>query len=176
MTIATIRPKELQDRLGRDPKPRLIDVRLPMEFERVHAIGAENVPLDEIDPRRHGPADGRPLYIICQKGMRSRKAVEKFAAAGFQGVESVEGGTEAWVSARLPVHRGRVKTISLERQVRIAAGSLVVLGIALAWLTPWTLALSAFVGAGLVFAGITDTCGMGMLLAKAPWNRRPIPS
>jgi len=96
-----------------------------------------------------------------------------FQAAGFPNVLSVEGGTDAWQRAGLPVVRGQDKVISLERQVRIAAGLLVLIGIAMGWLVhPVFLGLSAFVGAGLTFAGITDWCGMGMLLAKMPWNQR----
>jgi rhodanese-related sulfurtransferase len=84
---------------------------------------------------------------------------------------SVDGGTQAWEAAGLPIVRGQ-KTISLERQVRIAAGSLVVLGAVLGYFVhPYFIGLSAFVGAGLVFAGVTDTCGMGMLLARMPWNK-----
>jgi hypothetical protein len=91
-------------------------------------------------------------------------------------VVNVEGGTQAWDEAGLPVVRGQ-KAISLERQVRIAAGSLVLLGALLGYFAhPYWIALSAFVGAGLVFAGITDTCGMGMLLARMPWNQAPKPS
>ena len=84
---------------------------------------------------------------------------------------NVEGGTQAWEQAGLPVVRGK-KTISLERQVRIAAGALVFLGTILgAAVSPYLLIIPGFVGAGLVFAGITDTCGMGMMLAKMPWNQ-----
>jgi rhodanese-related sulfurtransferase len=85
----------------------------------------------------------------------------------------VEGGTLAWIAANLPVTRSAVKMISLERQVRIAAGSLVLIGVLLGWFVHRGFyGLAAFVGAGLVFAGITDFCGMGLLLAKLPWNRR----
>ena len=112
-----------------------------------------------------------PLYIICRSGSRGRQACEKFAAAGYTNVVNVEGGTLAWEQAGLPVVPGK-KTISLERQVRIAAGALVVLGTALGFFVhPAFLSLPAFVGAGLIFAGVTDTCGMGMLLARMPWNR-----
>jgi len=115
--------------------------------------------------------NGEPLYLICHAGSRARQACEKFLAAGFTNVVNVEGGTEAYISAGLPVVRGP-KTISLERQVRIAAGSLVLIGILLAgFVHPAFVALSAFVGAGLVFVGVTDTCGMGMLLARMPWNQ-----
>jgi hypothetical protein len=98
-------------------------------------------------------------------------ACEKFHQMGFTNVVNVEGGTLACEQAGLPIVRGR-KAISLERQVRIAAGSLVVTGAVLGYLVhPAFIGLAAFIGAGLVFAGITDTCGMGMLLARMPWNR-----
>jgi rhodanese-related sulfurtransferase len=116
-------------------------------------------------------SSGKPLYVICKSGGRGQKAAEMFQQAGFANVVNVEGGTQACEGAGLPVVRGK-KAISLERQVRIAAGSLVLIGAALAWLVhPAFIGLSAFVGAGLVFAGITDTCGMGLLLARMPWNQ-----
>ena len=115
--------------------------------------------------------DSEPLYVICKSGGRSRQACEKFIKAGFTNVVNVEGGTTACIEAGLPVVRGK-KAISLERQVRIAAGSLVLLGAIGSYaFHPALIWLSAFVGAGLVFAGITDTCGMGMLLARMPWNQ-----
>ena len=153
----------------------LIDVRTPVEFREVHATCARNVPLDSLDPAavmeaRNGTAD-RPLYVICKSGNRSSQAVEKFLQAGFTNVLSVDGGTTAWEQANLPVQRGK-KAVSLERQVRIAAGFLVLIGGLLAiFVHPYFAGLAAFVGAGLMFAGITDTCGMGMLLAKMPWNQ-----
>lgn len=119
----------------------------------------------------HEGASDEPLYVICHSGSRGRQACEKIRAAGFHNVVNVEGGTQAWVQAKLPVQRGK-QTISLERQVRIAAGSIVVISAVLALTVHVAFAgLAALVGAGLVFAGITDTCGMGMLLARMPWNR-----
>ncbi len=153
----------------------VIDVRMPTEYQSVHATVARNVPLDTLNPEaimkdRNGTAD-EPLYIICQCGSRSKSACEKFVAAGFTNVVSVEGGTKAWADAGLPVVRGE-QSMSLERQVRIAAGFLVLLGTCLgAFVHPYILGLPAFVGAGLMFAGITDTCGMAMMLAKMPWNK-----
>ena len=92
---------------------------------------------------------------------------------GFTQPIVVTGGTLAWIDAGLPVTRGTAKVISLERQVRIVAGALVVTGVVLAQsVNHWFIGLSAFVGAGLVFAGITDFCGMGLLLARMPWNKR----
>ena len=174
MTIETISPQRLAKLCDGDPKIELIDVRTPVEFRELHVDVARNVPLDRLDPvelmkSRNGAAK-QPLYLVCHTGSRGSQAREKFVAAGYENVVNVEGGTQAWEAAGLPVVRGK-KTISLERQVRIAAGLLVLLGIGLAWLHPAFLALSAFVGAGLMFAGITDTCGMGMLLAKMPWNQ-----
>jgi len=152
----------------------LIDVRTPLEFREAHISFARNIPLDQLDPQSLMQARGQvtePLYVICQKGGRGGMAVDKFLRAGFDNVINVEGGTIAALSTNLPIVRGK-KAISLERQVRIAAGSLVLLGVALAYFVhPYLIGLSAFVGAGLVFAGVTDTCDMGMILAKMPWNQ-----
>jgi rhodanese-related sulfurtransferase len=153
----------------------ILDVQTGPEFARVHARGARLVPLDQLNPaalatQRNGSND--PIYVICHSGSRAAKACQMLESEKILEAYCVEGGTVAWEKAGLPVERGTTKVISLERQVRIAAGSLVLLGVILAYAVhPWFLGLSAFVGAGLVFAGITDYCGMGMLLAKMPWNR-----
>jgi rhodanese-related sulfurtransferase len=175
MEINSITWRELAA-LFEEGKPiDLVDVRMPVEYRQMHAPHARNVPLNELDPQalieaRDGSAEA-PLYVICHSGSRGRQACERFLRAGFRNVFNVEGGMLAWAAAGLPVVRGKA-AISLERQVRIAAGSLVVVGTVLGWLVhPAFTALAAFVGAGLVFAGITDTCGMGLLLARMPWNR-----
>jgi rhodanese-related sulfurtransferase len=170
--VATISPAELAERIERGEVREIIDVRTPAEFREVHATIARNIPLDELTPQ-HLPASStdQPIYLVCKAGGRSAKACQKLIYAGCSNVVSVDGGTQAWEAAGLPVVRGK-KTISLERQVRIAAGSLVLLGAVLGYFVhPYFLGLSAFVGAGLVFAGVTDTCGMGMLLARMPWNK-----
>ena len=175
--LQTRSPAEVAARRSRGLDTDLIDVRTPVEYAEVHAEGARLIPLDKLDPQavmsgRNGSHD-EPLFMICKSGGRSAKAVEKFRAAGFTNAISVEGGTAAWERAGLPVVRGARKSVSLERQVRIGAGSLVFIGVLLGWLVhPAFYGLSAFVGAGLVFAGVTDWCGMGMLLAKMPWNTR----
>jgi rhodanese-related sulfurtransferase len=174
MIVKTISPQQVAD-LCKNGKIDLLDVRTPVEYRELHVTDARNVPLERLDPAaviqaRNGSKD-EPLYFICRSGSRGRQACEKFLAAGFPNVVNVEGGTLACVECGHPVVRGK-KAISLERQVRIAAGSLVLLGVLLGWLVhPAFLGLSAFVGAGLVFAGITDTCGMGMMLARMPWNQ-----
>jgi rhodanese-related sulfurtransferase len=175
MSIATISPGTLAERCKGGEKIDLIDVRTPLEYRELHVADARNVPLDKLDPEAvmqacNGSEQG-PVYVICRSGSRGRQACEKFLAAGYTNVVNVEGGTLACVDSGLPIVRGK-KTISLERQVRIAAGLLVVLGALLGWFVhPAFVALSAFVGAGLVFAGITDTCGMGLILARMPWNQ-----
>ena len=174
MTIATISPKQLSDALQAGKSIELIDVRTPVEFREVHVDFARNVPLDQLNAAhiaagRNGLSE--PLYVICRSGNRAKQACEKFVAAGDTNVVNVEGGTLAWEQAGLPVTRGK-QAISLERQVRIAAGLLVLTGAVLGYFVNlnW-IGLSAFVGAGLAFAGITDTCAMGMLLARMPWNQ-----
>ena len=175
MSILNISPLDLAELCKSGTKIDLIDVRTPMEFQELHVANARNVPLDQLDPvtlmqARNGSSQ-ETLYVICRSGGRSKQACEKFLKAGFTNVVNIEGGTLACEQAGLPVVRGK-KTISLERQVRIAAGSLVLLGAVLSWLIhPAFIGLSAFIGAGLIFAGVTDTCGMGLLLARMPWNR-----
>lgn len=172
--LKQITPQQLAERAAQG-RVDVIDVRTPVEFREVHAPLARNVPLDSLDPNafmasRNGSAQ-EPLYVLCRSGARAKKACEQFLAAGHDQVVHVEGGTAAWEQAGLPVIRGK-KAMSLERQVRIAAGLLVLLGAVLSVVVhPYAIGLSAFVGAGLVFAGLTDTCGMGMLLARMPWNQ-----
>ena len=175
MSIPTISAAKFAEHCRGGRKIDLIDVRTPIEFREVHVEIARNVPLDQIDPvaltqSRNGTVN-EPMYFICRSGGRGRQACEMLIKTGFSNVVNVEGGTTACVEAGLPVVRGK-KAVSLERQVRIAAGSFVLLGAALSWFVhPAFLGLSVFVGAGLVFAGITDTCGMGMILARMPWNQ-----
>ena len=173
MSVSTISPNRLAA-LCKGGKIDLLDVRTPVEFRELHAAAARNVPLDRLDPASVMQArtgnEGEPLYLICRSGSRGEQACEKILAAGFTNVVNVEGGTLAWAECGLPVVRGQ-KAISLERQVRIAAGSLVLLGAVLSLVHPAFIGLSAFVGAGLVFAGLTDTCGTGMILARMPWNQ-----
>ena len=175
MSITTITPQKLSELIHSGAAVELIDVRTPVEYREVHVSCARNVPLDQLNAAQFaaGRSGAEPLYVICRSGSRGKQACEKFLAAGYTNVVNVEGGTQAWDQAGLAVVRGK-KAISLERQVRIAAGLLVVTGSVLGYfVSPYWIGLSAFVGAGLTFAGITDTCGMGMLLARMPWNQVP---
>ena len=148
-----------------------IDVRTSAEFKSIHAEGSVNLPMQTLDLDEITFAKENEIHVICQSGGRSIKVCQKLETAGFTNVVNVEGGTSAWHEAGLPVVEGN-KVMSIERQVRVATGSLVVIGALFGqFLHPAGFGLSAFIGAGLVFAGITDTCGMGMVIAKMPWNR-----
>ena len=158
---------------SKHPATRVLDVRTPGEFEAEHLIGAYNVPLDTL--AEHG-AEIRanvtdPVVLVCRTGQRARKAEEALRAFGMQNLHVLDGGISGWVASGQPVRRGAPR-MSLERQVRIVAGALAATGGFLAlFVHPLFAALAAFVGSGLVFAGVTDTCTMGMLLAKLPYNR-----
>jgi rhodanese-related sulfurtransferase len=153
---------------------RLVDVRTPAEFESVHIDGAESRPLDRFVPddvKNAGQEDGA-CVLICRSGARAAKASKMLADAGCQNIRILDGGVMAWEAAGYPVIRGSF-ILPLERQVRIAAGLLVVIGVVLGWLVnPAFYGLSGFVGCGLIMAGITDWCPMASLIAMMPWNQR----
>jgi rhodanese-related sulfurtransferase len=154
----------------------ILDVRTPAEFREVHIPGAVNIPLADLGrftSELKAAAAGKEVLLVCRTGRRATAACEQLRAEGVAGCQVLERGIGAWIDAGLPVNRGR-KALSIERQVRIVAGSLVALGTALgAFISPWFLLLSGVIGMGLVFAGVTDSCAMGMLLARMPWNRAP---
>ena len=175
MSGQTITPVQLSGLIATG-KPVVLDVRTPVEFAEVHVQQARSVPLDKFsvnDLAASGEAKReQPVYLLCASGERAALAAGKLAVAGFTAPIVVAGGTNAWIAAGLPVVRGTSHVISLERQVRIAAGSLVVLGVVLGqFLNTGFIWISGFVGASLVFAGITGICGMGLILAKMPWNQ-----
>ncbi len=172
--MQTIDVKQLAEKNSQS-EVELIDVRMPTEYREVHAECARNVPLDSLDPKavmaaRNGSAD-KPLYVICRSGNRSAQACKKFIDAGFENVVNVDGGTTAWDKAGLPVVRGK-KSLPLMQQVQITAGFLTLMGVVLAYFVhPYFVGLSAFVGAGLMFAGATGLCPMASMIARMPWNQ-----
>jgi rhodanese-related sulfurtransferase len=177
VVMQTISPQSLSDRIKHGEPVHLLDVRTPAEHAAVHVPGVYLMPLDRLSGEKLSSVNGftkeQPVYVLCRSGARARQAAEQLAKEGFSRCVVVDGGTQAWADAGLPVNRGDSNVISLERQVRIAAGILVLTGVILgALLHPVFYGLSAFVGAGLVFAGVTDWCGMGMMLARMPWNQR----
>lgn len=177
MTITksrTISPVELSSVLGSGNSVDLLDVRTPAEYAGVHVPGAVLAPLNELKVEaflaQHTP--GRPIYVLCHSGARASKAIEQFSQAGCEDCILVEGGTQAWINAGLPVSRGARTVLPLMRQVQIAAGSLVAIGSILALaVNLWFTILPLFVGCGLLFAGISGFCGMAHLLARMPWNQ-----
>lgn len=174
MAITTVSPQQLCDLAKSGTPVDLIDVRTPAEFQEVHVPFARNVPLDRLDTAKIAcsrNSSPQPLYLICRSGARGKQACEKFVAAGYTNIVNVEGGTLAWDQAGFPVVRGK-KTMSLERQVRLVAGLLIVTGALLGYFVhPYWIALAGMVGAGLVHAAVTDSCAMGLLLARMPWNQ-----
>ena len=169
-----IQARQLSNDLQTGKSIALIDVRTSAEYGEIHIAGSTLMPLDRLNPNAVKAAVGQSeqCVLICRSGKRAEQASLKLAAAGCDKLVVLEGGVAAWEAAGLPVNRGQ-KTISLERQVRIAAGLLVLTGVVLGtWVHPGFYGLCAFVGAGLTFAGITDWCGMAMILAKMPWNQR----
>jgi rhodanese-related sulfurtransferase len=164
---------DLAELLGKRGDVRLLDVRTPGEYESAHILGAYNVPLDTLGEHAEeiGATVDEPVVLICQSGTRARRAEEVLKECRMANVHVLEGGMNGWLAAGREVKRGG-KRLSLERQVRIAAGALAGLGGLLALLIdPLWAVVPALVGSGLVFAGVTDTCGMAMLLARLPYNR-----
>ena len=173
-TIPTVLDANRLDKLLRERHDlRLLDVRTPAEYESRHISGSYNVPLDTLGEHAAEIREDvdAPVVLVCQSGSRSRQAEEALKRVGLPQLHVLEGGLSGWVASGKPVRRGRER-ISLERQVRIAAGALAAAGGLLAVKAhPRFGLLSALVGGGLLFAGVTDTCGMARLLAKLPHNQ-----
>jgi rhodanese-related sulfurtransferase len=171
----SIGPRELQHRLAAGLPGRLLDVRTPGEHAAAHVPGAKLIPLAELDASgfcRERGDDCTPVYVLCQSGGRARKAIEKLERAGVQSCVLVEGGTQAWIDAGLPVNHGESKVLPLMRQVQITVGFLSAAGAALALtVNPRFALIPLIVGCGLLFAGLTGFCGLALLLAKMPWNK-----
>jgi rhodanese-related sulfurtransferase len=150
---------------------QLVDVRSPSEFASGHIPGAVNIPMDQIESRMDDLRLDLPIVLICQMGKRARMTANLLGPCGRE-LSILEGGTSAWMQAGLAMVKNVKTRWSLERQVRLAAGLLVVSATALAFtVSPLWLGLAAFVGLGLTFAGFTDICPMAELLQKLPWNR-----
>jgi len=169
--INNLTPEEANKVLN-DSDCILIDVRTPAEFNFTRAKSAINIPLQSLSSTIIDKYKDKRILCICQKGSRGAQAAKILTELGIASVYNITGGTDAWEKSGLPVIKDK-NAISLERQVRIAAGSLVVAGIIGSYLfSPYLLFLSLFVGSGLIYSGITDTCGMAMILARCPWNNK----
>ena len=169
---ATIDSAELNRRLASPAPPRVLDVRTPGEFETVHMPGSYNVPLDLLREHRdeilaHVDED---VVLVCRSGQRAAQAEETLRQAGLSNVHILDGGITAWQTNGFTVNR-RGQRWDLERQVRLVAGLIVAVSVLASILVPGLKWVAFAIGAGLTFAAVTNTCAMGMLLAKLPYNR-----
>ena len=163
-------PRELQSALAAPAPPLLLDVREYPEFAAGHLKGARLIPLGEIEQRAGELPKDQLIVAMCRTGRRSAEAAATLARLGFTNVTQLTGGVTAWEQAGLPLEKEAHAPWALERQVRLVAGLLILLGFGLSHIWPVAIVLAWFVPLGLIFAALTDSCMMGMLLAKLPWN------
>ncbi len=176
MTITSI----AADAFNKLNKPTVLDVRTHAEINVEALAGAAHFPLQNLDHNSItqyllsvGHQSEQPVYLLCAGGPRATKAAQQLHEHIDSPLVIIEGGLNSLKQHGLTPEQGSGNVISLERQVRITAGLLVLVGVLLGtWYNPWFYGLSGFVGAGLTFAGITDTCAMGMALARMPWNSK----
>lgn len=171
--VSSISAHELKRLLESEVGADIVDVRSPSEFRSMHVASARNVPLDRLDRNAVDALTSarteKPLVFICHSGKRSLQACEQLYAAGKLDVKTVEGGTVACVQAGLPITRGR-KSFSIPSQVSMITGGLSTLGaLGSFWHPAWSV-LPALMGAGLLYSGVTDSCMLGVMLSKMPWN------
>ena len=169
---ATIDPAGLQELLGSSAPPRILDVRTPAEFETSHIAGSYNVPLDLLREHREeivGHLD-QDVVLVCRSGQRAAQAEDTLRRAGLLNVHVLDGGIVAWEATGHTVIRGAQRW-DLERQVRFVAGSTVLLSILVSIAVPKAKWLAAAMGGGLTVAALTNSCAMGSMLARLPYNR-----
>ncbi|GFJ95449.1 sulfurtransferase [Phytohabitans rumicis] len=150
----------------------MLDVRTPAEFETAHIPGSYNVPLDLLKEHRAELGDhlDEDVVLVCRSGARAAQAGQALEQTGLPNLKVLTGGILAWQATNAPVNHGRPRW-DLERQVRLAAGSIVLVSILASLVLPGAKWVAGFIGAGLTFAAVTNTCAMGMLLSKLPYNR-----
>lgn len=171
--MSALAPETVRERLHAGAL--LVDIRSHDEFAREHIAGARCISMQELAGGQLGDWPEAGVVFYCRSGNRTRLALEQLHALCPPGQQVcvMAGGLDAWRQAGLPVEQDRSQPMELSRQVQIAAGSLVLLGLILGVVvSPWFLIICAFVGGGFVFAGLTGFCGMARLLMKMPWNRR----
>ena len=169
---ATIDSRNLYDRLGSAVPPRILDVRTPGEFETAHIAGAYNVPLDLLREHRDEIVKylDEDVVLVCRSGQRAAQAEETLRNAGLANVHILDGGITAWEAKGFAVNRGAQRW-DLERQVRLVAGSIVLSSVLASIAVPKLKWVAGAVGGGLTFAALSNTCAMGMMLSKLPYNR-----
>jgi rhodanese-related sulfurtransferase len=173
---ADIEPDEAHRAVESGSGAQLVDVREVFEADAVRVEGATSMPLSRLRDLAGLLDRNRPVFLLCRSGSRAATAASQLRALGHKDVRVVRGGLDAWTAAGRPVVRGQPRVWAMERQVRFAAGTLVATGTALGFLVHrGFFALPAFVGLGLVFSAVTDTCTMALVLARMPWNRGSAP-
>jgi len=173
LSLEMISPKEANLLSVKDPQVKFLDVRSALEFSQVHIKDSINLPIDILAAKVNELSQVKQSYIVlCRTGNRSPMAADMLIQSGIQAVKVMDGGLTRWQKERLPVIKGE-GGISLERQVRIIAGSIILFGILLSgFIHPGFIGISVFVCCGLIYAGLTDNCLMGMLLMKLPYNKK----
>jgi glyoxylase-like metal-dependent hydrolase (beta-lactamase superfamily II)/rhodanese-related sulfurtransferase len=172
-SLEMISPRDASSLLEQDPQTKILDVRSALEFSQVHIEHSLNIPIDMISAKINEMSQSKQNYLVlCHTGNRAAMAADMLIQSGIHTVKVMEGGIIRWQKEKLPVIKGQ-GGMSLERQVRLIAGSLVLLGIMMSWLLHWAfIFVSVFVSSGLIYAGLTDNCLMGMLLMKLPYNKK----
>lgn len=166
-----ISPADLQQMMADHPDVRVVDVRSGAEFESVHIKGAYNLPLTDLPSiASQVSALGQPMVLVCQSGVRAAQAEQVLAKNGCVNIKILDGGVNAWEKAGYHVEKGR-QVWALDRQVRFVAGTIVLAMIILSIWVPWTKWIAGGVGFGLFFSAVTNTCAMGALLMKLPYNK-----
>jgi rhodanese-related sulfurtransferase len=169
--LTRLSPQQVRERINAG-RAVLVDIREPDEFARSHVKGAQSHPLSIWEKAHLSIDPDADVIFTCRSGMRTAGACDRLAARVNGDAFVLDGGLDAWAKAGLPVETNADAPMEIMRQVQIAAGSLVLIGVLLGFLVaPAWFALSGFVGAGLTFAGISGFCGMARLLMLAPWNR-----
>lgn len=171
-TSSTVEVSWLVAKATQGAPPRILDVRTPAEFESVHIRGSYNVPLETLKDHRDelAPHLDEDVVLVCRSGQRSQQAGQALAGAGLPGVKVLSGGIVAYEAAGADVERGQQRW-ELERQVRLVAGSLVLTAVTASVLFPPLKWLGAAVGGGLTFAAVTNSCAMGNVLSRLPYNQ-----
>lgn len=173
--VETIAPNELSQAIKSGKPVVIVDVRTPAEFESEHILGAINIPLTELPAQLPETKANQELVLACRTDRRATTAAELLAAQGLAS-KVLAGGVTAWRNQGLALIEGR-KSVPLDRQVQMIAGSLILSGTLLGVFVNKTwFVVPGFVGAGLTYAGLSGNCGLAVILSRAPWNRRPEPA
>lgn len=173
--VGNITPQALHLLRDQGQACRIVDVRSPAEFAGERLADSESIPLDQFSSEmiRSLGVSGKGVYLLCQGGVRAERAARLLVDAGVKGCVVVEGGLNGWKAAGLPVERGGGRMLPVMQQTQLVIGLFSAVGAALAiWKNPWFALIPLGMGAGLIFAGLSGTCGLALLLARMPWNQR----